>query len=79
VGYTFLLFVFLNPQPAAGSVLLPGGIFGMYAGVFISGNPHGGEVAVLIVSGAVNFFVYASLVYFVLYFLEKNRNKTREL
>jgi hypothetical protein len=45
-------------------VLLPGLIIGMYASVIVSGNPHGGSLAVVVVVAAfVNYFVYAILAY----------------
>jgi hypothetical protein len=47
----------------------------MLAGAAIHGNPHAIEFApLLIVSGVVNFFVYATLVYMVLHFFKRNGN-----
>ncbi len=56
-----------SAEPWAGYVMLPGVVFGMYASVFVSGNPHGGVMAPLvIVSGIVNFAFYTTLSLVVL-------------
>ena len=42
-------------EPFSGYAMMPGVIFGLYASIIISGNPHGGETApLLIVASIVN-------------------------
>jgi hypothetical protein len=57
-------YVFAPAEPFSGYAMLPGIIFGLYASVIISGNPHGGQIApVLIVGSIVNFFFWVLVCY----------------
>ena len=51
-------------EPFSGYAMMPGVIFGLYASIIISGNPHGGETApLLIVASIVNFFFWTMVCY----------------
>ena len=63
-------------QPSSGYAMIPGVIFGLYASVIVSGNPHGGSTAsLLIVASIVNFFFYAGICYAVLLLYQTCRKK----
>jgi hypothetical protein len=57
-------YIFAPAEPFSGYAMMPGVIFGLYASVVISGNPHGGQIApLLIVASIVNFFFWTMVCY----------------
>jgi hypothetical protein len=57
-------YILAPAESFSGYAMMPGVILGMYASVIISGNPHGGEMAsVLIVASIVNFFFWTMVCY----------------
>jgi len=67
VVYSLVPYIVAPNESFSGYAMMPGVIVGMYASVIISGNPHGGGIApVLIVGSVVNYFFYATLCYLVL-------------
>jgi hypothetical protein len=64
VACSLVPYILAGAGPFSGYAMMPGVIFGMYASVIISGNPHGGEMApVLIVGSIVNFSFWTIVCY----------------
>jgi hypothetical protein len=62
---------FLDPEPSAGLVILPGFIVGVFVATIIAigtkGNAHGADsVTILVVASIINFFCYVGITYLVL-------------
>jgi hypothetical protein len=56
-----------NGSECSGYVIAPGVIVGLMAAVLISGNPHGGSTAeIVLVADAINFVVFVGVSYLIL-------------
>lgn len=65
-------------EPWAGYAMLPGVLFGMYFSTFMSGNPHGVQIApTVIVGGIVNLGFYTIVCLAVLAICSKIQRRQK--